>query len=256
MLQISAITPPMVIAHRGFRARFPENTLAAFRAAAGVAHMIELDVTFSRDRQLVVIHDDTLERTSNGHGAVRDQPLTALKRLDAGSWFATRFANEPIPTLEEVLDLTPRPPYINVEIKYTPEASSEWHAALAEAVIDLLRHRGALATVLVSSFAPEILRRIARMSAAPALALLAQEPLDARQFDLLTEIGAWSYNPDHTLLDAGQIARVRALGLRVLPYTVNSAARITRLVAMGCAGIFTDDPLLVPLSGGSRQDGV
>jgi glycerophosphoryl diester phosphodiesterase len=110
--------PPWFIAHRGYRAKYPENTLIAFQAAldAGV-QMIELDVALSRDRKLVVIHDATLERTTNGKGAVSDHTLAQLKQLDAGGWFHARFAGEHLPELSEVLDLVDGQVMINIEIK-------------------------------------------------------------------------------------------------------------------------------------------
>ena len=97
---------PLVIAHRGFSGVAPENTLAAFRKAIDVgADMFELDVLLSQDEHVVVIHDDTLERTTNGTGKVIDHTLAELQALDAGSWFSPEFAGEPIPTLEDALRL-------------------------------------------------------------------------------------------------------------------------------------------------------
>ena len=94
------------IAHRGFSGKYPENTNIAFARAIELgADMIELDVTLSKDKIPVVIHDDTLERTSNGKGKVRNVPLEKLKQLDFGSWMHSNFSEERIPTLEEVLKI-------------------------------------------------------------------------------------------------------------------------------------------------------
>ncbi len=96
---------PWVIAHRGYRAAFPENTISAFMAAIEVkADMIELDVCLTRDRVPVVIHDMTLDRTTNGTGLVSEYKLSELKEFDAGSWFSSKYKGESIPTLEETLD--------------------------------------------------------------------------------------------------------------------------------------------------------
>ena len=106
--RLSTLKRPVLIAHRGYNTRYPENTLAAFEAALkSGAEMIELDITLSRDRNMVVIHDDTLDRTSNGEGAVSDCSLRELKELDAGSWFDIKFAGEKIPTLLQVLEHVP-----------------------------------------------------------------------------------------------------------------------------------------------------
>ena len=110
--------PVLVIAHRGFSGAAPENTLAAFKKAMEVdSDMMELDVRFSKDGQVVVMHDDTLDRTTNGRGKVSDYTLKELKQFDAGSWFAPQFAGEQIPTLVEVLEFAKGRIPVNFEIK-------------------------------------------------------------------------------------------------------------------------------------------
>lgn len=110
--------PIMVIAHRGFSGQAPENTLASFQKAVELgSDMIELDVRFSKDGQVVVIHDDTIDRTTNGRGKVADYTLKELKQFDAGSWFAPQFSGERIPTLKEVLELVKGKVLVNIEIK-------------------------------------------------------------------------------------------------------------------------------------------
>lgn len=117
-MKLGEIAFPLPIAHRGFRAKYPENTQAAFRGALQIqAGMVELDVAMSRDRALVVIHDDTLERTTNGFGRVKDHTLAELKQLDAGSWFSPHFSEERIPTLRQVLELCRDKTLVNIEIK-------------------------------------------------------------------------------------------------------------------------------------------
>ena len=109
---------PLIAAHRGFSAQYPENTMASFEAAVQAgAHMIELDVTLSRDEEVVVIHDDTVDRTSDGSGPVRAFTLRELKQLDAGRWFQPRFSGEKIPALKEVLAAFKDRIWINIEIK-------------------------------------------------------------------------------------------------------------------------------------------
>jgi glycerophosphoryl diester phosphodiesterase len=106
-MNIHQLPTPLFIAHRGYSACYPENTLAAFNGAIDAgAHMIELDVCLSRDRHLVVIHDETVDRTTNGTGAVKALTMDQLDRLDAGSWFDPRFNTERLPTLAQVLDAT------------------------------------------------------------------------------------------------------------------------------------------------------
>ena len=116
--ELSDIRRPLLIGHRGYPARYPENTLAAFTGAMDAGcDMIELDVTLTRDRRVVVIHDDTLDRTTNGSGSVRDRTVEEIRRLDAGSWFDPRFAAERVPLLDEVIALTAGRCMLNIEIK-------------------------------------------------------------------------------------------------------------------------------------------
>ena len=125
----------MVIAHRGASSYAPENTLAAFDLAIqmGVGHL-ELDVHAARDGHVVVIHDETVDRTTNGSGPVTSHALAALKRLDAGSWFGGTFAGQRIPTFEEVLERYQGRAHLHTEIK--------GHSAdLSERTVDLVRRR-------------------------------------------------------------------------------------------------------------------
>jgi len=141
-MKTGSIPYPLIIAHRGYSEKYPENTLVAFQSALdGNADMIELDITLSRDREIAVIHDDTLERTTNGSGEVADYGLNELKALDAGSWFDERFSGERIPTLEEVFDLVKGRTWINIEIKvsaYEPHFPMD---AIERQVVELVQQK-------------------------------------------------------------------------------------------------------------------
>src|SRR5512139_1614857 len=115
---LESLTQPVVFAHRGASAHAPENTLAAFELAlAQQADAIELDVKLSADGQVMVIHDSSVDRTTNGHGKVQDMTLAELKALDAGSFFNSQFAGEKIPTLNEVFEAMGKRTFINIELK-------------------------------------------------------------------------------------------------------------------------------------------
>jgi glycerophosphoryl diester phosphodiesterase len=238
---------PLIIAHRGYRARYPENTLAAFRAALNIpTAMIEFDVCLSRDRQPMVIHDETLDRTTSGHGPVAGFTLAELKTLDAGRWFSPVFANEPLPTLDEVLDLCLNRCALNIEIK--PEAFEDHHPAdaIEHQVIDAVTQRFDPRSVIISSFEPRFIERIARIDV-PGLrtALLTEHrPLDDALMEFMIRTRVFSWNPDHPVLTPDQIARAHREGLAVLTYTVNHGPTGRRLLAMGADGLFTDEPLL------------
>jgi glycerophosphoryl diester phosphodiesterase len=148
-------------------ARYPENTLAAFKGAIDAgAQMIELDVCLSKDRHLVVIHDETVDRTTNGSGAVKMLTLAQLRQLDAGSWFDPRFNAERLPTLAEVLDAVKGHLQVNIEIK--PEAfEAEGPAdAVERQVLKLVREKNMLDDVLVSSFEWLVLENLRKASRA------------------------------------------------------------------------------------------
>lgn len=120
-------------AHRGAMTTHPENTLAAFREAIRCgAHMIEFDVQSTRDKQLVIMHDPTVNRTTNGKGKVADLTFEDIRRLDAGSWKAPAFKGEKVPTLKETLDIMPRNIWLNIHLKGGTEAGKQVATALIE----------------------------------------------------------------------------------------------------------------------------
>lgn len=148
---------PLVGAHRGGAAYAPENTLASF--AEGLRRgspMLELDVHLSRDGELVVIHDHTIDRTTDGTGFVRELTLAELQRLDAGSWFAPRFAGERIPTLARVIDFVAGRAYLTIEVKGLPHE----YPALSDTLVETLERVGVIEEVLIIAFDHRVIRRV------------------------------------------------------------------------------------------------
>ncbi|WP_051327734.1 glycerophosphodiester phosphodiesterase [Desulfatirhabdium butyrativorans] len=242
------LSRPIVVGHRGFRAKYPENTLIGFRAAvdAGV-EMIELDVTLSRDRHVVVMHDDTLDRTTNGKGPLRDTSWEDIRRLDAGSWFDVRFAGEPVPDLETVFQTIGKTCSINVEIKADAVENEDRPDAIENQVAELIHQYGLHESVVVSSFHPLALKRLAALPAhqRPLLAVLSGHRTSFDPLDLFRSLPAFSWHPHHRLLDAAAVRQAHRIGALVLPYTVNDPKDIGRVLQMGVDGIFTDDPVTV-----------
>ncbi len=243
----NALCVPRVIGHRGAAATAPENTLASFTQAKNQgATWVELDVQLSADGVPVVFHDDGLERTSNGHGPLTAQTLTALRRLDAGSWFGPAFAGEGIPTLAEaVATIAALGMGLNLEVKLpvgAPPEQAERTArlALAEATALWPAH---LPTPLVSSFHPAALAEAARRSVWPRGLLLERLPADWRQ--RAERLGCVSLHVAATTLTASQAFAVRESGLALLAYTVNHPARAERLWQWGVDGVFSDAPGLL-----------
>lgn len=242
---------PPLIGHRGAAAYAPENTLASFAKAAELGcRMVEFDVRLGRDGIPVVFHDDTLERTTDGRGRVRDHDLPALKRLDAGGWFAPEFAGERIPTLAEALaacrDLGLA---VNIEIKPERRASAARQAETAARAlrVALAGWPGAAAPPLVSSFSRVALA--VAQDAAPAWPrglLLGRIAPDWRA--AVAALGCTTINLDHRRLTPGRVAEFAAAGLAVLAYTVDDYVQAERLWAAGVAAIFTNDPRMAEKS--------
>lgn len=220
-------------AHRGASARAPENTLAAFRAAEeDGADGIEMDVHLSRDGVPVIIHDDTLDRTSDGRGAVERSPLAALRRLDAGGWFAPAFAGEPLPSLAEVLDWAGTRLRINLEIK-----SSLPPQVLLRVLADFPDSR-----LLVSSLDLRLLAALRRAEPALALAVVCDSRLWRRSLRRAVALGAESFHPRRGLAGRPLAAACHAAGLAVFPWTVDRGREARSLVRAGADGFFTNDP--------------
>ncbi len=242
-MNIHQLPTPLFIAHRGYSACYPENTLAAFNGAIDAgAHMIELDVCLSKDRQLVVIHDKTVDRTTNGTGAVKALTMDQLGRLDAGSWFDPRFNTERLPTLAQVLDAAKGRLLVNIEIK--PEAfEAEGPAdAVERQVLNLVREKKMLDEVLVSSFEWLMLENLRKLEPGIALGLLAEAPADERLRRCCQRIDGFSWHPDFRVLTRQQVDSLHDLGARVFPYAVDGRIDSLGMLAMGVDGLIVDDP--------------
>ncbi len=162
--------PPLLVGHRGAKAVAPENTMASFRRAwRDGADAIEMDVRLTADGAVVVIHDETVDRTTDGHGAVVEMSLEELRRLDAGSWFAPEYAGERIPTLEEVVAWARGRIAMLVELKYP---NRRFRPDLVPAVLPLIEPMGE--DVAVISFESAAIEQVRRE--APALPAGVMEP--------------------------------------------------------------------------------
>jgi len=227
------MTGPFLWAHRGASCSAPENTMTAF--AAGVesgADGLELDIHLSRDGVPVVIHDETVERTSDGCGLVAEMTWQQLQQLDAGSWFASEFAGESIPALEEVLDTFGNQLRLNLELK-------EFHAGMA--VLDLLSHYPS-ADIVVSSFNYDLLHRLRAVNSNLPLAVLFDSGRWSRAVQIAKELSACSFNPEANLVSRPMVAACTQAALPVFVWTVDQPSVARSLVRAGVSGFFTNDP--------------
>ena len=227
------------IAHRGAGKLAPENTLAAFRLGAQHGYRaFECDVKLSADGVPFLLHDDTLERTSSGHGDAGAIDWAVLSKLDAGSWHSRTHAGEPLPTMAAVTAFCLRNGHaLNIEIKPSPGRERETGEVVAREAARLWADRPTLP--LLSSFKPDALE--GARNAAPALPrALLLDSLWAGWFERAQALGCMAIVADHRLYDGPLVERVHAAGWRALAYTVNDAARADELLAYGLDGLITD----------------
>jgi glycerophosphoryl diester phosphodiesterase len=216
--------------HRGARGHEPENTVRSVRRALELgADGVEVDVHFA-DGQLVVIHDDTLQRTTNGRGRVAEKTFAQLRALNAG-------AGERIPTLMEVFDAVHRRAVINVELK-GPHTAAPVAALIAAHVND----RGwSFEDFLVSSFVPTRIQEARQCCPDIRIgALIEEAPRDLGKF--AESSGIWSLHPSKRCVTARLVAEAHGLGLKVFVFTVNQPREIARMKVLGVDGVFSDFP--------------
>jgi glycerophosphoryl diester phosphodiesterase len=228
---------PWIVAHRGASGHAPENTIAAFERAVQLgAGFIETDLHLTRDARFVAIHDNTLGRTTNGHGIVGDHTLAELRQLDAGMWFDRQFMEQRIPTLDEVLEFARTHDVVfYLEIKYG--AAWGMHHALVGALGNV---ENASRTVVISFDGPT-LASIRRLEAAVMMGLLVDDakgdPVKAA-----IEVGARQLCPRADMVARELVERAHGADLQVVTWTVNDADKMRAVIAAGVDGIMTDFP--------------
>jgi glycerophosphoryl diester phosphodiesterase len=230
---------PRWIAHRGAGKLAPENTLAAFKLGASHGYrMFECDVKLSADGVPFLLHDATLERTSNGHGVAGDQTWSALSTLDAGSWHSATFAGEPLPTLEVIARYCLDHSYfLNIEIKPTPGHDAATGSAVADAAARLWS--AAAVPPLLTSFSPDALEaaQTAQLQLQRGLLL---DKLWTGWLETALRLDCVAVICQHTLWDESSVLQAKSAGFRCLSYTVNDEASAQRLIDLGTDGIITD----------------
>jgi glycerophosphoryl diester phosphodiesterase len=227
----------LAIAHRGASGYAPENTFAAFRRAIALgAGFIETDLQLSRDARLVAIHDATVNRTTNGQGAVHDMTLAELRRLDAGSWFGSEFAGERIPTIEEILEFANKH---DVVFYLEMKPSGSWGGE--HALISALRDSREIARTVVISFDPAILASVRKIEPTLMTGLLFEGHIP-NPLDKAIEIGARQVAVRGDLVTPRLLKEARGHDLQVVCWTVNHPGHMRLLVQAGVDGIISDYP--------------
>ena len=228
-----------IFAHRGVSINYPENTMAAFQAAAKLPIAgVELDVHLTADKEVVVIHDETIDRTSNGSGYVKDFTLQQLRTFDFGSWFSREFGDEVIPTLGEVLELFAGTNHrINIELKTDIIAYEGIEAlVLKEVAAQQMTER-----VIISSFNHESLQTVSKIAPyIESAALFAEVLVDFPTYIALIPAKALHVSLPTSFRKSVKLALTEGATVRV--YTVNEQSDARSLQQLGVQAIFTDDP--------------
>lgn len=236
---------PIVVAHRGLSAAAPENTLAAFELAIEQgADAIELDVRCTADGEVVVMHDGTLDRTTDGHGRVRRASSTEIRGLSAGEWFDRRFAHEKVPLLREVFELVDHRCGVNIEVKEPPRRAG---CDIIEQCIRVIRGSHARQIVLISSFHHAYVRRVKQLEPHIAGGVLYHPVRNFRTppARLAASACAEYFFCAKSALRRRMVSNAHRRGIRTGVYTVNHIKALHRVLRDGIDLIFTDDPALM-----------
>jgi glycerophosphoryl diester phosphodiesterase len=230
----------LILAHRGYAAEYPENTLLAFKEAekAG-ADGLELDVQMTKDGELVVIHDEKVDRTTDGNGLVKDYNLNDLKKLDARFKFKTLPKREQIPTLNEVLEwLAGTRMVCNIELKN----SIIPYDGMEEKVINMVRAFDLADRVIISSFNHYSIVKSYMLAPEIEIAPLLSDGL-YMPWIYAQSINARGFHPHWRAAPDQIVSASLESGIEVRPYTVNKETELERLFKKNCSAVITDDPL-------------
>ena len=233
-----------IIAHRGASAYYPENTIHSFEGAIAMgADMVELDVQFSSDKEVVVFHDEKISRCTDGRGRISDYTLAQLKKLDAGSWYSKDFKNTRIPTLAEVLSVCKNKIAVNVEIK-TEAVSKMFFGGIEERCLKIVEQSGMRDHVVFSSFDPRAIMHLKQIDNTVTVAVLFEKKHYGSKLpsDIMDSLGADAFNCSSYDFKKKWLANVKLNNIPVNIYTVNDVKKMKRFLDMGVSGIFTNNP--------------
>ncbi|MFC0523043.1 glycerophosphodiester phosphodiesterase [Pontibacillus salicampi] len=228
-----------IFAHRGASKIAPENTMPAFKLAKSVgAEGLETDVQLTKDNVPVLIHDETLNRTTNGNGYIKNHTYEQLQRLDAGAWFAEKFQGTSILSLDQFLTWSKKfPLLLNIELK----TNIIEYEHIESIVLEHIQRHSLQSRTIISSFNPSTIKRFSKLTSEVETALL----LSQRIRDPLSYVknsGAKALHAKYSLLTRRLVEDCRKENMPLRIYTVNRPPRIMRCYKLGCDAIFTDVP--------------
>ncbi|MCM3785444.1 glycerophosphodiester phosphodiesterase [Neobacillus mesonae] len=231
----------LVAGHRGYKSAYPENTLLSFRRAIEVGvHMLEFDLRMSKDREVVVIHDATVDRTTNGTGEVRNHTLAELKALDAGGWFAPEFEGLKIPTFRELCQLLAGYPdmLLNVEVKSSADAKDT-----VDAAVELLHEYGLYERCVFTCFDANIIAYLYDRYRAKTQGFKAQVMRNFVPGEDGTYSKMWAVALEMSILNREDVQKFNDLGLQVWSYCPDTEESVLYSVGCGTKVMTCNDPL-------------
>lgn len=238
----------IVIAHRGASADAPENTMAAIKKAMAMGvDMVEIDVQLTKDKQVVLMHDLTVDRTTNGKGRVRDLRFDEIRKLDAGSWFSSDFKGEKVPTLEEVIETINGKCKLLIEVKRVKTKKPEIEAK----IIQLIDKYNAQNWCVVQSFETEVVKNIQALDTSIECHKLVTMNISVLPLHLDSRIKTGtiykyktvqSINPYFKMLNKRKVDKIHSRGQKIITWTVNEKEDMKRMIDMGVDGIITNYP--------------
>lgn len=234
--QVSVWDDLQIIAHRGFSSRAPENTMAAIHKSLELPQldMIEVDVHLSKDEQVIVIHDFSLDRTTDKKGQICDLSLEEIAKADAGTWFDQKYAGEKIPTLSEVLDQVVGKKKLLIEIKGKP---SRTYPRIVPKIIAEIKKYQAEKWCIIQSFQPTYLEQLNQLHVDIEAHRLVSAPCSLPSVPKVSAI-----NADYHFWSTQRISEVHQQKLKTFVYTVNDLCAIKKAILMGVDGIITNYP--------------
>jgi glycerophosphoryl diester phosphodiesterase len=239
---------PIVVAHRGASGYAPENTMAAIKKAITMGvDMIEIDVQLSKDKEVVLMHDLTVDRTTNGKGKVRDLYLEEIKKLDAGKWFSSEFSGEKVPTLEEVIQAINGQCKLLIEVKRVKSKKLE----IENKIVQLINKYNAYNWCIVQSFETQVIKNIQELDKSIECHKLVTMNISVLPLHIDSRIKTGtiykyktvqSINPYFKMLNKRKVNKIHSRGQKIITWTVNEPEDMKRMIEMGVDGIITNYP--------------
>ena len=231
-----------IIAHRGASGLAPENTIAAMKLAIEYGcDGIETDLQLTKDGKVVVFHDWSVDRTTDGKGEIKDLTFEELSKLDNGSWFSDEFKGERIPTLEELLKVVPEDLVLNLELKSQAFDSR----GLEEKVMEILNKKNRKENIIISSFSHRSLQKIRDLDKEIKIGILFEGYLiGLKEYIGNLNLDIWSVHPGVSHVDKELVEVIHEMDLLGYVWTVNDKETAERLKESGVDGIITNYPNL------------